>query len=191
MKSRLLLSLLLMLACGWAMDARAQQIRRCTAPEGHVVTTDKPCAAIGATDRLPPRPSAGITGLRRPQRAVCARNLDELSYEVASAIDLQDVNRLAGVYHWAGMGGDQAYRVMARLETLTKRPLADIGPAGGGIVGEPTWREDEEGNLVPVFPKARPPTGLAIEQLLGRDGVRTTRTVFGLRRHMGCLWISF
>lgn len=190
MKSRAILIFLLILSSTWAMNAHAQKIRRCTGSDGRTVTTDKPCAAIDATDRLPRLPS-GVGYLKRPNRMVCARNLDELSYEVASAIDLQDANRLAGVYHWAGMDGTQAYQVFARLETLVKRPVADIGPVGGGIDAEPTWREDAEGNLVPVYPKARAPTGLKIEQLLGRGNVRTTSTVLGLRRHMGCLWLSF
>lgn len=191
MKSRAILIFLLILSSTWAMNAHAQKIRRCTGSDGRTVTTDKPCAAIGAVDRMPRLPSSDGGYLRRPLRAVCPRTLDELSYEVAYAIDLKDANRLAGVYHWAGMDGNQAYRVLGRLETLVNRPLADIGPYGGGIDGEPTWREDAEGNLIALYPKPRPPTGLKIEQSLGRDNIRTTRTVFGLRRHMGCLWISF
>ncbi|MBE2211132.1 MAG: hypothetical protein IAE66_05945 [Xanthomonadaceae bacterium] len=179
-----------MLATTWGAPALAQQIRRCTGSDGRTVTTDKPCAAIGAVDRIP-RPASAGGYLRRPTRAVCARNVDELSYEITSAIDLNDANRLAGVYHWAGMGGEQAYQVMSRLETVVKKPLADIGPVGGGVDAEPAWREDAEGNLVPVYAKPRAPTGLKIEQLAARGDARTTRTVFGLRRYMGCLWISF
>lgn len=191
MKSRLALLLLLTIVCLWVTDAEAQQkIRRCTTPDGRTVTTDKPCAAIDATDRMPRLPSNGGY-MQRPNRTVCARNLDELSYEVASAIDLQDANRLAGIYHWAGMDGTQAYKTFDRLEALVKRPVADIGPVGGGVDAEPVWREDAEGTLIPVYPKPRAPTGLKIEQYVGRDNVRTTRTVFGLRRYMGCLWLSF
>ena len=187
---RLALLVLIPLACLWAGGAHAQQIRRCTSTDGGTITTDKPCAAIGAVERIP-RPASAGGYLRRPARATCARNLEELSYEVAAAIDLQDANRLAGVYHWAGMEGERAYQVFSRLEGLVKKPLADIGPVGGGVDAEPAWREDAEGNLVPVYPKPQAPTGLKIEQLAGRGDARTTRTVFGLRRHLGCLWISF
>ena len=190
MKFSATLFVFLVLTPFWAHSAQAQTIRRCTATDGRVVTTDKPCAAINATDRVP-RVGVGAVGLRRPYRSVCARNLDELSYEVASAIDLGDANRLAGIYHWVGMDGAQAYRVFTRLENLVKRPLMDIGPTGGSASGEPVWQEDAEGNLVPVFPKPRPPTGLKIEQTIALDNVRTARTVFGLRRHMGCLWVTF
>lgn len=193
MKAHPALSLFLLVAAGIGMmsfSAHAQKIRRCTAADGSTVVTDKPCAAISAAERLPPRINGGVppmSGLRNS----CARTLDELSYLVASAIDLRDANRLAGVYHWVGMDGSNAYRVFARLESIVNRPLVDIGPYGGGIDAEPTWREDAEGNLVPVYPKARAPTGLRILQSIGRNGSATTGTVFGLRRHMDCLWISF
>ena len=172
------------------VGAYAQKIRRCTVADGSTVVTDKPCAAIGAAERMPHR-TTGALSTTGGMRNNCARSLDELSYLVASAIDLRDANRLAGVYHWVGMDGGNAYRVFARLEAIVNRPLVDIGPYGGGIDAEPTWREDAEGNLVPVYPKARPPTGLRILQSMGRNGTATTSTVFGLRRHMDCLWISF
>lgn len=169
--------------------AQAQKIRRCTTADGGTIVTDKPCAAIDAQDRLPRIGGSGM--FARPQRGGCARTLDELSYEVATAIDLQDANRLAASYHWVGMGGDNAYRVFARLEAIAQRPMLDIGPAGGGIDAEPRWVEDADGFLNPVYPKPRPPTGLSILQSPSRNSTQSIRTVFGLRRHMGCLWISF
>ena len=75
---------------------------------------------------MPDLPSGGIYG--RPRRVSCARTLDELSYEVAYAIDLQDANRLAGIYHWVGMDSRNAYRVFNQLESIVKRPLVDIAP---------------------------------------------------------------
>ena len=186
----LLLVLCALIGAGLPSDAAAQKIRRCTAADGSTVVTDKPCGAISAAERLPPRVNGGAP-LSGGMRSNCARNLDDLSYMVSSAIDLRDANRLAGVYHWVGMDGSNAYRVFARLEAIVNRPLVDIGPYGGGIDGEPTWREDAEGNLVPVYPKARAPTGLRILQSMGRNGATSTSTVFGLRRHMDCLWISF
>ena len=44
---------------------------------------------------------------------------------------------------------------------------------------------------MPIYPKPRPPNGLLLLQSAGRDGSATLRTTFGLRRHLGCLWISF
>ena len=186
MIARLTIACLLLLAgCLWTRPVSAQQVRRCVTADGGTVVTDKPCAALGGFDRLPP-----AVGLSSPRRGGCARSLDALSYEVATAIELKDANRLAASYHWVGMGGDQAYRVFDRLEAIARRPLLDIAPVGGGTDAEPVWREDAEGYLVPVYPKPRPPTGLRIVQLLGR-GDATTRTSFGLRRHAGCLWLTF
>ena len=186
MTARLAIACLLLLAgCTWVQPASAREVRRCTAADGSTVVTDKPCAAIGGFDRIPP-----TIALRAPRRDACARTLDALSHEVASAIELQDANRLAAAYHWVGMDGEQAYRVFGRLEAIARRPLLDIAPVGGGADAEPVWREDASGLLVPVYPKPRPPTGLRIVQLLGR-GDATTRTSFGLRRHAGCLWLTF
>ncbi|MGY0505236.1 hypothetical protein [Luteimonas sp. e5] len=170
-------------------DAQTPQVRRCTAADGSTVMTDRPCAAIGAEERLPRLAHAGPARMR-PYRGGCARTLEELSYEVAAAIDMQDANRLANSYHWAGLDTRSGYRVLARLEAIVKRPLLDIGPAGGGSDGEPQWVEDEEGVLVPIYPRPRPPSGLRIEQSLGRSAA-SSRTTFALRRHAGCLWISF
>lgn len=184
--------LLLGLIAGWCWPspAFAQKVRRCTGADGSTIITDKPCAAIDATERMPALPRSGGTYGRPSFRSTCARTLDELSYEVAYAIDLQDANRLAGIYHWVGMDSHSAYRVFAQLESIVKRPLVDIGPAGGGIDGEPRWVEDAEGNLTPVYPKPRPPTGIRIDQSTRRDGIASSRTVFGMRRHLGCLWIT-
>ena len=169
----------------WMQPASAREVRRCTIADGGTVVTDKPCAAIGGFERIPP-----ANALYSLRRSACAHTLDALSYEVATAIELQDANRLAASYHWVGMSGDQAYRIFGRLEAIARRPLLDIAPIGGGTDAEPVWREDAEGYLIPVYPRPRPPTGLRIVQLLGR-GDATTRTSFGLRRHAGCLWLTF
>ncbi len=190
---RAVLLLCLLPLCPWnggASVAHAQQVRRCTGADGRTIVTDKPCAAIDASERIAYRSPGAGTLLGRPNRGTCARTLDELSYEVSYAIEMQDANRLAGLYHWVGMDRNNAYRVFAQLEAIAKRPLVDIVPSGGGIDAEPRWVEDDEGNFVPVYPKPRPPTGLRIEQSSRRDGIATSRTTFGLRRHFGCLWIT-
>ncbi len=179
--------LAILLALAWPEPAAAQQVRRCTGPDGRVVMTDKPCAAIGANERVPRH--AGQIATMRQHRGGCARDLESLSFEIAAAIDLQDANRLAGFYHWPGQNSQSAYRIMGRLETIVRRQLLDIGPAGGEQT-EMTWEEDADGRLTPVYPRPKPPTGLRIVQASGRNDTTGTATVFGLRRHMGCLWIT-
>jgi hypothetical protein len=43
---------------------------------------------------------------------------------------------------------------------------------------------------MPRPPRARAPVGLRLEQTLA-NGSTPSRTVFSLRRHLDCWWISF
>ena len=107
-------------------------------------------------------------------------------YEVTSAIDDRDVNRLAGVYDWNGMSTSNAYRVMDRLAAIARRPLVDVVPLhppapveAGSIV---------DGEYYPQDAVRRAPTGLRLEQTLG-EGATPSRTVLGLRKYMDCWWV--
>jgi hypothetical protein len=118
----------------WPQTARAQ-VHRCTTDRGTLVFTDRPCAAIGASERLPRGAAAPAgAGLRRTG---CARNLQDLKYEITSAIDQRDVNRLGGVYHWVGMNAQSGERVLDRLQAIVDRPLVDIVAIRGGGGGAP------------------------------------------------------
>ncbi|PJK06960.1 hypothetical protein CO608_11160 [Lysobacteraceae bacterium NML08-0793] len=195
--TRLLLPLLLLLGC--AADASAerqgQTIRRCIAADGSLILTDKPCESIGATERVPrPLPQAPVRapgivhrpGTPPPLRDSCIRNLEELRGEVAAAIELKDANRLGGVYHWPGQSSRSSEAILQRLETIAQRRLIDVIAVGGGQ-SEPQWVENADGELVLIPGKRRAPTGLRVLQSTGSG---STSVTFGLRRHMGCLWIS-
>ncbi|MFT3761619.1 MAG: hypothetical protein QM761_03205 [Pseudoxanthomonas sp.] len=142
-------------------------------------------------DRLPDAraPVAGSS----LNRAGCSRTLRDLVQQVGAAINAQDVNRLAGVYQWAGVSNSAANRVLDRLEAIVQRPLVDIAP----VRPPPAPVVDAEGNTVDAnadgfYPQtARPtrPTGLRIEQTL-RNSATPASTVFGLRRDYGCFWIT-
>ena len=93
------------------------QVRRCTTSEGVDVFTDRRCTDIGATERLP-RDAAGTTGAMRLRRSGCARNMQDLVYEMTAAIDARDANRLAGVYHWVGISSGTSAGLMQQLETI-------------------------------------------------------------------------
>ena len=87
-----------------SMPGAAQaQVRRCTTSEGVEAFTDRRCADIGAKERLPRE--AAVRGGLRLHRTGCSRNLQDLVYELTTAIDARDANRLAGVYHWVGISG--------------------------------------------------------------------------------------
>jgi hypothetical protein len=159
------------------------QVRRCTAADGTSIFTDRKCADIGATERLPGAASAGNTGGLRLYRRGCAGNLQDLVYEMTTAIDARDANRLAGVYHWVGISSSGATSVMGQLEAVVRRPLVDIVP-----VARSTGNEEQDAYYPSTIPRRSPPIALRVEQTLA-NGSTPSRTVFGLQRHFNCWWI--
>lgn len=199
-----LLSLLALAA--WSPPVTAQ-VRHCVTLDGQHIFTDRECAAVGGVEQLQPRQAVATA---TPRRGGCARNIDDLVFEMTGAFDTRDANRLAGVYHWTGMSGTSAYDVMARLDTLVQRPLVGIvqvmpepepepalqpGIAGAADIsfepfdnGTPSPSPDHAATQAP--PTRRPqPVALRIEQTLA-NGVTPARTVFGLQKHFGCWWIK-
>src|SRR5688500_9402074 len=173
-------AMLLLAASAWPQPVPAQ-VRRCTAADGSSIFTDRKSADIGAAERLPRAAAAG--GLRLYRRG-CARNLQDLVYEMTTAIDAHDANRLAGVYHWVGVSSSGANALMSRLDTIVRRPLVDIVP----VAARSAMSEDEEAYYPSTIPQRRPPIALRVEQTLGNAST-PSRTVFGLQRHFDCWWI--
>lgn len=167
----------------------AAQVRQCIGNDGSVVYTDRQCVDIGASERLPMPGMGSATGARLHRG--CARSVQDLVYELSSAIASTDVNQLAGVYHWAGMSTANGYRLMARLEAIARRPLVDVQPmyAGGTDPYADIIEFDAETGEV-ISPRPRKPRliGLRVEQTLA-NGSTPSRTVFGLRQHLGCWWV--
>lgn len=166
----------------WALcpfDADAQ-VRRCVAHTGGVIYTDRRCEDIGAIERAAPAPSAGAT---RALSTTCARSVQDLVYEVTSAFDARDPNRLAAVYHWVGVSNRNGYRMMERFNTMVKRPLVDVVPVvrGGETFGT-------TGTLEGPPPTPRRLVGLRIEQTLG-NSITPVNTTFGLQKNVGCWWL--
>jgi|SRR5690606_17738950 len=217
------LLLLLSAPALYAPPAQAQ-IRRCVAADGTHLYTDRACADIGASERLPrqhPQSAAGS-----PVRRDCSRRLQDLVFELTAAIDSRDVNRLAGVYHWPGTSSRSGYAIMARLDAIVNRPLVDISPlrppapeplarpappqptqlpsgvlvwrtpartgappapdAGTGADTGPATRRPEPGREAHA---QGPPTGLVLDQTAANQAT-PLQTVFSLRRHLGCWWVS-
>lgn len=166
-------------AAAWLPPATAQ-VRQCRMPEGHLVYTDRSCSALGAVEARRPQRRPAST---RVYYGSCASTLPDLVYELTSAIDSGDVNRLAAHYHWPGLGGDAANATMDRLDAMAARPLLDLRIATRDVIGAPD----------PDDPFALPdvrmvPTGLRVEQLTGEGGAPVTTTL-SLQRHLGCWWV--
>lgn len=199
------------LASAWLWPGAAQaQVNRCTTDSGAEIYTDKPCAAIGANDRLPRGAAIQGTG---PRRLGCARSMQDLIYEITAAVDQHDINRLGAVYHWVGIGDESGSRILDRLQAIVDRPLVDI------VAIRSAPRDESYAPETPVSPNASEPSatasdenandnagdssaapapprrarggglvGLRLEQTL-RNSATPSRTVFGLRRHFDCWWI--
>lgn len=208
-RSFILLPLVAAFWC-WPGDVQAQQqvLNRCAGPGGNTIYTDRPCDTVGATERLPRSAIAGAYGLRR---GGCARNLQDLIYEITAAVDNHDVNRLGAVYHWVGLNAAGGERVLDRLQAIVDRPLVDIVPLRTAAIAAPdALPAPVPGSATASLPPAGPaaaagtvPTevprpavarraatvGLRLEQTLGK-GSTPSRTVLGLRRYFGCWWIT-
>lgn len=182
----------LALACAWWWPAPVEaQVRQCIGGDGSLVYTDRKCEDIGGRER-PVDPIAAGLGGARLYRGGCARSVQDLAYSLGNAIQSGDANQIAGMYDWAGMSTSNAYRLMTRLEAIARRPLVDVQPmyAGGtNEYGDGVIEFDEETGEVVDRPARKPRlVGLRVEQTLGDSGT-PSRTVFGLRRHMGCWWV--
>lgn len=163
------------------------QVRRCTAPDGGTIYTDRSCQAVGATASAP-RPS-GAT-LQAP-RMSCQRDLRGLIQELGFAIHQRDTNRLIGLYHWQGLSHSGGYRILDRLDAIAQRPLIDITAQRPA---QPVMAQEQPGFAgwvsardIPTAAPQRAPTSLRVDQS-GSGG--TVHTVFGLRRHLGCWWLT-
>lgn len=160
-----------------AVPGAQAQIRQCEGADGGTVFTDRSCDAVGAIAAAPGTP------VTRRLSAGCARNVRQLVWEVSTAIDLRDVNRLAGVYHWTGMSGRNGNAVMERLQALVARPLLQVTP----VVHRPAPRPwSVLADWEPERPSA--PVALQLEQL--QPGGGSSRTTFELHEHFGCVWIA-
>lgn len=150
-------ALLLALALALALSAAPaqSQIRRCVGADGTHLYTDRACADLDASERLPRPGDAGA--FDRPIRRDCSRRLQDLVFELTAAIDARDVNRLAGVYHWPGTSSRGGYAIMSRLDAIANRPLVDITP-------------------VHPSPPAPPPLAPPPQPVQPASGTRTWRT---------------
>ena len=176
--------------------AYAQSINRCTGADGTTIYTDRRCSDVGAVST--PQSGAAPGPAPRAYRG-CPRNVQDLMHEVSTAIDSRDVNRLAGVYHFAGVSHRNGHNVMDRLEVIVQRPLVRIVPVQAQATAPASAPSAEySGSTFPsrvppplatAAAARRRPVGLRLEQTVG-DRITPRSTVLGLRRHMGCWWVS-
>lgn len=145
------------------------QVRRCTAPDGTQIFTDRKCADVGASNSV--RPTTAAT-TRYSRRSVCPASVQDLAYALETAAQSGDVNKIAGLYDWAGMSSSSAYSLMGRLQQVADRSFI-------GVQILQSSAADSGASSI---------SGIRVEQTL-RDRITPASTVFGLRRRLGCWWL--
>jgi hypothetical protein len=173
-------------------------LRRCVDATGQAVFTDRRCDSVDAIDSPPVLPR-----IRPPASAIpirgCARTRRDLLEGVRHALEMRDPNRFSGFYDWTGMDGTQGYRLLDRLEALTKRPFIDARLVSSRA---PPVNDDEGGfGLLsrPFFgdprpePAAPPPPAdlLRIDQMRSATDGASQVTYFRLRANAGCWWLAY
>ncbi|MCX7557184.1 hypothetical protein OS187_10205 [Xanthomonadaceae bacterium JHOS43] len=193
------LGLLLLATLLPSADAEAA-VRRCIAADGTTIYTDRPCEHFDARDSappsepegnapaLPPRlPGESPLSAYGPVHADCARTPEALLFTLRRTLEHRDINALAGLYHWPGMGRFSATTVMNQLEALAADSdgSADlIYPDAAFVVHDPQAYpdlppEDPIGVRLPAFHAG----GLSE----AAPDAATLRVV----RHAGCWWLTF
>lgn len=82
--------------------------------------------ALSAPGATPASPGPGAYG--NAYASGCIASLREFAYELSSAVELGDVNRLAALYRWRGVSTRTGYSIMERLQVLAGRPLLQVDP---------------------------------------------------------------
>jgi len=165
----------------------ANGIRRCISPEGVSIYTDQPCAKFNAVDRKPP-PSAGNTSTESSglARSDCVRRTDTLLFDLRQALESDDINKLAGLYHWPGISGRGASGIMDRLQRLSARPLASVEL----VYPDSTPVRDNPDAFPPGVP-SEDPVGVHIEQMMPGEIAPSFAEDLRLVRHAECWWLRF
>lgn len=183
------LALVGLLLSGLAATGNAHaEVRRCIGPDGGLIYTDRPCDQFNAREQAAP-PAAGTTSTDEddtgPVRTDCSRTADALLFDLRRAVEHADINAIAGLYHWPGMGARAAVSVMDRLEDVIADPGASVDlvyPESAFVVDNPS-----------AYPDRPPenPIGVRISRYVDADSGRPAEQMLGLQRHAACWWIHF
>lgn len=169
--------------------AATQSVHRCVGNDGNAVFTDRACSEMQAVERAPATQVVIGTTSRVRQ---CPRTPDALLSGVRSALEAQDVNRLAAFYHWTGVSSAESVRVMTELDALIRHPLVDVLLQRSAGVAPP-----ENASPVPTANAATPvaarsaPDQIRIEQLARTGSATPLSTVLRLHKNLGCWWIRY
>lgn len=199
----------ILLAALPAVPQRAEAttgVLRCQMPDGTSVYTNKACAAFGAKavplpgevlDRIEreQRYEARLAGVapsdqplqpmqasvRRAVQSGCADSPGQLAADLAASVAMQDVNRVAESFDWAGMPNAQAQRVMLNLEQLARQVVTDAEYFDATLGGQVLYADAGGAS-----------DGAAgMMQVTFDNGRGTTTMDFDVRRDEGCYFLRY
>ena len=179
------LCLLALLLCAPLAHAQATQpIYRCIGAQGEPVFSGQPCGT--------PAVQPGQAAASQPggTASVCAGSPNALRQAIAQAFATHDVNQLAGLLLWRGMGQASARSALASLSAWLRQPLTSITVAGAAA-GPPPDTEPasptSSARATSAASTARAPTGYVVST----GGVDGRTRDFGIVETGGCWWLTF
>lgn len=177
------LCLLALALCAPLAHAQAAQpVYRCIGAQGEPVFSGRPC---GTPAPQPGSASAAPTGATG---SVCAGSPGALRQAIAQAFAAHDVNQLAGLLLWRGMGQSSARATLSGLSAWLKQPLTGITAAGtAGPSPEPQPAGATSSAPPAPATSAAPPTGFAVST----GGVDGHTRDFGVVESGACWWLTF
>lgn len=165
-------------AMPFAQAGPGQSVHRCAGRHGEIVFSGTPCsagAALGARASAVPA---------MPDARDCPASREELVERVAAAIGRSDVNALAGLLGWGGVGARAADERLRMLHELVSRPLLAIDREGDG-----------DSDAYAYAGRGRDADALHVDRLRvrtgGGDAGGMREHAFGMEVAAGCHWLAW
>ena len=172
--------------------AHGAVVHRCSEPDGSPVFTDRSCASLGMSDRLPPPGSKSPGATHRARvgtHAACASSPNRLRLSLSDALQARDVNGLLGLIDWDGTNGSSARATARRMAGIAKRESLEVTLESEVIDPFDAYgREFGAQEIAPeLLARNSPPTAIRVEQRGAAGSLESVR--FGLKRDLGCYWL--
>ncbi|TAN08355.1 MAG: DUF4124 domain-containing protein [Rhodanobacteraceae bacterium] len=171
----------------WAPLVHAQTaVYRCLGAQGEPVFSGEPCG----TPAPPAGTRAGAASPSAPFKGVCAGSPTALKDAIAGAFARHDVNHLAGLILWRGMGTGSAHATLGSLAAWLQQPLAGItlAYAGGPLPAQP---DQTPGAATPSRSTATAARGRLVGVSIATAGNDASTRDFGVMEMGGCWWLTF
>lgn len=195
---------LALLVSGLILGRAEATVYRCIAEGGVTIYTDRSCEHFGARPvQAPPEAAEGASAdatdrvdgasaelplsAYGPVASDCARTPDALVTTLRQLLETRDVNGLAGLYHWHGMGKGSARAVMDRLESLAAQSDGSVElvyPEAAFVVLDP----DAYPGIPPEDPEA---VRIGAFQAGSLSDPAPPLATLSVVRQAGCWWLRF